>query len=206
VQTHTIGSQKIRGVLRDPKHGCPHGCFEMIGTSGTGAFKESLVGDSTNDVEDETETIFAKAQKLNRMPTKEAASLADPDAVTNQKRRTKTQTCHIEIPKRRTRPEQCPTTAAQQNSTAKTQTAEHTTQQTTKATSKDANGVVTTALRLGIAAIDPAAESSDDEDILTSLWGKRVLNCDDGNATSCKKARRTTLRRLRKQNKTKAAP
>ena len=29
IQTHLINDQRVRGVLREPKHGCPPGCYEV---------------------------------------------------------------------------------------------------------------------------------------------------------------------------------
>ena len=78
---------------------------------------------------------------------------------------------------------------------------------TKKVESTDGKGVVSSALRICAArSVDPNAESSDDEDVLSSLWGKRALNIDgrDEDDQVAKKPRRNTPQSHPKQPKDKA--
>jgi hypothetical protein len=70
IQTHVINGQKVRGVLRDPKLGCPLGCCSITGLAMTGAEKSSIVADSKDDLDNETEEMFERAKKRSRVAAK----------------------------------------------------------------------------------------------------------------------------------------
>lgn len=60
IQTHIINGQRVRGILRDPTHGCPPGCFEVYGVSGTSAEKSSvLANDGELDDDGEKSSVLA---------------------------------------------------------------------------------------------------------------------------------------------------
>ena len=118
IQTHVINGQKVRGVLRDPKLGCPLGCYSITGLAMTGAEKSSTVADSKDDIDNETEEMFERAQKRSRV-------------------------------------------------TAKASTA------------RDADGQEVSMTRLAGATYVQNDDSSDEDALLNSIWGSRVV-ADDG--------------------------
>lgn len=117
IQTHVIDGKKIRGVLRDPKFGCPLGCYELASSFGTGVEKSSVLGNSAEDLENGTEEIFQAAQKRNRLSGKVVSC-------------------------------------------------------------KDQDGKETTAMRVLGPAVD-GEDSSDDNELLNSIWGQRVVADDE---------------------------
>ena len=62
VATHGIDGQKTRGVLRGEEHGCPVVCYRLQHKSGQRATLGGVVQSSENDVENETEDLFAAVQ------------------------------------------------------------------------------------------------------------------------------------------------
>ena len=70
IQTHLINDQRVRGVLREPKHGCPPGCYEVTSLSGSSAEKTGVLAENNEEVD----KAYEQACKRNRIGTKETTN------------------------------------------------------------------------------------------------------------------------------------
>ena len=63
VQSHMIAGQKVRGVVRSDEHGCPPGCWKINQKAGQTTTMGGVLASSENDIENETQDLFANVQK-----------------------------------------------------------------------------------------------------------------------------------------------
>ena len=59
---HMINGQTIRGLLRGEEFGCPAGCHRLTQKSGSSTSMGGAVGDTADDLENETEDLFRHCQ------------------------------------------------------------------------------------------------------------------------------------------------
>ena len=84
-----INEQRVRGIVRDPKHGCPDGCFEITQTSGSGARKDTCLGESgAGDEDSVADVAYEQAAKPNGIGAKDVANKDEKGAEVTTKKLT----------------------------------------------------------------------------------------------------------------------